>query len=149
MRWVHHYTVIGRCSRTASRRIPPQRKQALDEARACSPVAALTRGRDKSGKPLHSHDPSRKFSKPFLAKTMKSLHNEEKNGASCGATMLLEIAHMKKNCARKSARGGRALLTGLMRCGRCGRMMRVFYGSARRLWLISLHPPSFRLLNCG
>jgi hypothetical protein len=30
--------------------------------------------------------------------------------------------------ARKSARGGRALLTGLVRCGRCGRMMRVFYG---------------------
>jgi hypothetical protein len=42
--------------------------------------------------------------------------------------LLLENAHMKKNCARKSARGGRALLTGLMRCGRCGRMMRVFYG---------------------
>jgi len=41
--------------------------------------------------------------------------------------LLLENAHMKKNCARKSARGGRALLTGLMRCGRCGRMMRVFY----------------------
>ena len=35
---------------------------------------------------------------------------------------------MKKTCARKSARGGRALLTGLMRCGRCGRVMRVFYG---------------------
>jgi hypothetical protein len=34
---------------------------------------------------------------------------------------------MKKNCAR----GGRALLTGLMRCGRCGRMMRVFYGMAQ------------------
>lgn len=42
--------------------------------------------------------------------------------------LLLENAHMKKNCARKSARGGRALLTGLMRCGRCGRLMRVFYG---------------------
>ena len=38
---------------------------------------------------------------------------------------------MKKNCARKSARGGRALLTGLMRCGRCGRMMRVFYGMGK------------------
>jgi hypothetical protein len=62
---------------------------------------------------------------------MKCLHNEEKDGASCCATMLLEVAHMKKNCARKSARGGRALLTGLMRCGRCGRMMRVFYGSAK------------------
>lgn len=46
-------------------------------------------------------------------------------------TLLLENAHMKKNCARKSARGGRALLTGLMRCGRCGRMMRVFYGTAK------------------
>jgi len=42
--------------------------------------------------------------------------------------LLLENAYMKKNCARKSARGGRALLTGLMRCGRCARMMRVFYG---------------------
>ncbi len=38
---------------------------------------------------------------------------------------------MKKNCARKSPRGGRALLTGLMRCGRCGRMMRVFYGMGK------------------
>jgi DNA invertase Pin-like site-specific DNA recombinase len=45
--------------------------------------------------------------------------------------ILLENAHMKKNCARKSARGGRALLTGLMRCGRCGRMMRVFYGMGK------------------
>ncbi|WP_225122759.1 zinc ribbon domain-containing protein [Bradyrhizobium sp. BRP22] len=45
-------------------------------------------------------------------------------------TVLLENAHMKKNCARKSARGGRALLTGLMRWGRCGRMMRVVYGEA-------------------
>jgi DNA invertase Pin-like site-specific DNA recombinase len=45
--------------------------------------------------------------------------------------LLLENAHMKKNCARKSARGGRALLTGLMRCGHCGRMMRVFYGQAK------------------
>lgn len=35
---------------------------------------------------------------------------------------------MKRNCTRKSARGGRALLAGLTRCGRCGRMMRVFYG---------------------
>lgn len=45
--------------------------------------------------------------------------------------LLLENAHMKKRCARKSARGGRALLTGLMRCGRCGRMMRVFYGMGK------------------
>jgi DNA invertase Pin-like site-specific DNA recombinase len=42
--------------------------------------------------------------------------------------MLSENAHMQKRASRKSARGGRALLTGLVRCGRCGRMMRVFYG---------------------
>jgi DNA invertase Pin-like site-specific DNA recombinase len=42
--------------------------------------------------------------------------------------MISENAHMKKRASRKSARGGRALLTGLVRCGRCGRMMRVTYG---------------------
>ena len=42
--------------------------------------------------------------------------------------MLSENAHMQKRAARKSARGGRALLTGLVRCGRCGRMLHVFYG---------------------
>lgn len=42
---------------------------------------------------------------------------------------LSENAHMKKRTSRKGARGGRALLTGLVRCGRCARMMRVFYGS--------------------
>ena len=42
--------------------------------------------------------------------------------------LILENAHMKSRMARKSARGGRALLTGLVRCGRCGRAMRVFYG---------------------
>ncbi len=40
-----------------------------------------------------------------------------------------ENAHMQKRASRKAARGGRALLTGLVRCGRCGRMMRVFYGA--------------------
>lgn len=40
--------------------------------------------------------------------------------------MLEENAHMKRRAARKSGRGGRALLTGMVRCGR---MMRVFYGS--------------------
>jgi hypothetical protein len=30
-------------------------------------------------------------------------------------------AHMQRRTDRKSARGGRALLTGLVRCGRCGR----------------------------
>jgi hypothetical protein len=43
--------------------------------------------------------------------------------------VIVENAHMQKRAARKSARGGRALLAGLTRCGRCGRMMRVFYGS--------------------
>lgn len=43
--------------------------------------------------------------------------------------LMAENAHMKKLASRKSARGGRALLTGKVRCGRCGRMMRVFYGS--------------------
>lgn len=43
--------------------------------------------------------------------------------------MLSENAHMQKRAARKSARGGRALLSGLVRCGRCGRMLHVFYGT--------------------
>ena len=42
--------------------------------------------------------------------------------------MLAENAHMQRRASRKAARGGRALLTGLMRCGRCGRMLHVFYG---------------------
>lgn len=42
---------------------------------------------------------------------------------------LSENAHMQKRTSRKGARGGRALLTGLARCGRCARMMRIFYGS--------------------
>jgi DNA invertase Pin-like site-specific DNA recombinase len=44
--------------------------------------------------------------------------------------MIADNAHMQKRTGRKSARGGRALLTGLVRCGRCGRLMRVYYGSA-------------------
>jgi DNA invertase Pin-like site-specific DNA recombinase len=43
-------------------------------------------------------------------------------------SMIAENAHMQKRTSRKSGRGGRALLTGMVRCGRCGRMMRVFYG---------------------
>ena len=42
--------------------------------------------------------------------------------------MFQDNAHMQKRASRKSGRGGGALLTGLVRCGRCGRMMRVFYG---------------------
>jgi hypothetical protein len=41
--------------------------------------------------------------------------------------MLAENAHMKRRATRKAGRGGRALLTGMVRCGPCGRMMRVFY----------------------
>ena len=41
--------------------------------------------------------------------------------------MLGENAHMQRRAARKSGRGGRALLTGMVRCGRCGRQMRIFY----------------------
>jgi len=44
--------------------------------------------------------------------------------------LISENAHMKRRTDRKSARGGRALLTGLIRCGRCGRTMRVMYGSS-------------------
>lgn len=44
-------------------------------------------------------------------------------------TMIAENAHMQRRTSRKSARGGRALLSGLVRCGRCARMMHVFYGS--------------------
>lgn len=43
--------------------------------------------------------------------------------------LISENAHMQRRTERKSARGGRALLTGLVRCGRCGRAMRVTYGS--------------------
>jgi DNA invertase Pin-like site-specific DNA recombinase len=43
--------------------------------------------------------------------------------------LISENAHMQRRTDRKSARGGRALLTGLVRCSRCGRTMRVFYGS--------------------
>lgn len=43
--------------------------------------------------------------------------------------MLEENAHMQKRAARKSGRGGQALLSGMARCARCGRMMRVFYKS--------------------
>lgn len=41
---------------------------------------------------------------------------------------LSENAHMQQRTSRKSGRGGKALLTGIVRCGRCGRMMRVSYG---------------------
>jgi DNA invertase Pin-like site-specific DNA recombinase len=42
--------------------------------------------------------------------------------------ILAENAHMKKRMTRKAGRGGRALLAGLLRCRRCGRMLQVAYG---------------------
>jgi DNA invertase Pin-like site-specific DNA recombinase len=42
--------------------------------------------------------------------------------------MLAERAHRRNPSERKVGRGGRALLSGLMRCGRCGRRMGVNYG---------------------
>lgn len=44
-------------------------------------------------------------------------------------SLIADNAHMKKRTSRKAGRGGRALLAGMLRCGRCGYMMRVFYGS--------------------
>jgi hypothetical protein len=49
-----------------------------------------------------------------------------------GERLARETPRLENSCVRqKRARGGRALLTGLMRCGRCGRMMRVFYGMGK------------------
>jgi DNA invertase Pin-like site-specific DNA recombinase len=39
-------------------------------------------------------------------------------------------AYMKPSAESKAGRGGRALLAGLLRCGRCGRMLRVNYTGA-------------------
>jgi excisionase family DNA binding protein len=44
---------------------------------------------------------------------------------------LAENAHMKKRMGRKAGRGGRALLAGLLRCRRCGRMLHVTYGGIK------------------
>jgi len=41
--------------------------------------------------------------------------------------ILADNAHVKKDSGRKSGRGGKALLVGLLRCRRCGRMLRVRY----------------------
>src|SRR5437868_9316516 len=43
--------------------------------------------------------------------------------------MIAANAHMKSHMEPKAARGGRALLAGLLRCRRCGRMQRVEYRS--------------------
>jgi DNA invertase Pin-like site-specific DNA recombinase len=42
--------------------------------------------------------------------------------------ILAENAHMKGRMGKKAARGGRALLAGLLRCRRCGRKLHISYG---------------------
>ena len=42
-------------------------------------------------------------------------------------SMIAANAHIHSGAAPKSGRGGRALLSGLLRCRRCGRMIQVFY----------------------
>ena len=41
--------------------------------------------------------------------------------------MIAANAHMRSGAEPKAGRGGRALLSGLLRCRRCGRMIHVFY----------------------
>ncbi len=42
--------------------------------------------------------------------------------------MLAENTNMKSRMKRRAGRGGQSLLAGLLRCGRCGRMLQVVYG---------------------
>jgi len=46
--------------------------------------------------------------------------------------MIAANAHMKSRMQPKAGRGGKALLSGLLRCRRCGRMLLVSYGGVRR-----------------
>jgi DNA invertase Pin-like site-specific DNA recombinase len=46
--------------------------------------------------------------------------------------MIADNAHMKSRMQPKAARGGKALLSGLLRCRRCGRMLTVSYGGNHR-----------------
>lgn len=50
----------------------------------------------------------------------------------CNQAMIAANAHMKSRMQPKAGRGGRALLSGLLRCRRCGRMLLVSYGGTRR-----------------
>lgn len=45
--------------------------------------------------------------------------------------LLASNAHMKSRMVRQAGRGGRALLAGLLRCRRCGRMLHVAYGGLK------------------
>jgi DNA invertase Pin-like site-specific DNA recombinase len=46
--------------------------------------------------------------------------------------MIADNAHMKSRMQPKAGRGGKALLSGLLRCRRCGRMLTVSYGGTHR-----------------
>lgn len=46
--------------------------------------------------------------------------------------VIAENTHSKSGFNRKAGRGGVSLLAGLLRCGRCGRMLYVTYGGKRR-----------------
>lgn len=46
--------------------------------------------------------------------------------------LLAENRYVKHPVKRKAGRGGQSLLAGLLRCGRCGRMMYVCYGGRNR-----------------
>jgi len=46
--------------------------------------------------------------------------------------ILAENAHMKSRMGRQTGRGGPSLLVGLLRCRRCGRMLRVHYSGKLR-----------------
>lgn len=45
--------------------------------------------------------------------------------------ILAENFYMKNTMGRKAARGGQSLLAGLLRCGRCGRMLQVAYSGSK------------------
>ncbi len=79
------------------------------------------------------------------------LRDNHEGYISCGSmrrtiSFWPENAHMKKNCDRKSARGGRALLTGLMPMRRCGRMMA---SSTQRQRQRASLPVPRRRCSCG
>jgi DNA invertase Pin-like site-specific DNA recombinase len=46
--------------------------------------------------------------------------------------LLAENRYVRDRAERRAGRGGQSLLTGLLRCGRCGRMMYVHYGGRNR-----------------
>jgi hypothetical protein len=71
----------------------------------------------------HTESQRRQYALADTARSMGTWEEYERN-----TSMLKENGHRIRSTERKSARGGRALLTGLVRCGRCGRMMRVAYG---------------------